>query len=127
MGTGKSLAEGHWQAMDISHEKGCKGVYRIVDTTPIQTATDLNVALDCGGKTGGGVAAPFKFVLNGQKLDGCSLFTFNVNPGWYFLLCAPSQTAVDECAKSQFDSVAAQGPPHTSPSLSVPTFIFHPN
>jgi hypothetical protein len=126
MGTGKSLADSRWLALDASDGKKCKGVYRIVDTTPLPgTLMDLNVALDCGGKTGGGVAAPFKFVLDGQKFGGCSLTSFNDNLGGYYLLCGPSQTVVDDCAKSAFDELVADDT-QGSPSVTVPNFIFHP-
>ena len=127
MGTGKSLADAHWLALDLSDIETCKGVYRIVETTRNSDPTllDINVALDCGGKTGGGVTALFKFVRDGQILGGCSLWSHNAygNFGNYYLVCGPSQHAADKCAKSAIDELVAMIP---HGSLSVPTFVFHP-
>jgi hypothetical protein len=123
MGTGKSLADSHWVAFGGLGNQKCNGVYQIMDKTPSRGLVDVNVSLDCGGKTGGEVAAPFKFVLDGQKLDGCSLFSHNGDLKDGVLLCGPSQHATDECAKLVFHDLATTFP---QASLSVPTFIFHP-
>jgi hypothetical protein len=104
----------------------CNGLFRIGDATPAAGLVDLNVALNCRGHTGGGVAAPFEFVLNGQRFGGCTLINFNDNSGEFDIICGSSQTAAEDCGHS----VLATGSnptdfPHAT--LSVPTFTFHAN
>jgi hypothetical protein len=122
MGNGTSLAGNRWSAMAITWVNNCDQVYRILNAPIFEGLLVLNVALDCGSKTGGGVTTPFTFVLDGQPLV-CTLINFMDGSNKFDIICGSSQSAAEICANEVLKS--APNPtsfPHAT--LSTPTFTF---
>ncbi|KAF8631387.1 hypothetical protein AX15_002418 [Amanita polypyramis BW_CC] len=102
MGSGRTISDYHWQAVDASvYGPHCAGSFIVDDYAPTTPqATSVNVEMNCGSQTGK-QAAQFNFVFNGRNLVCGLLLTGHAGGTTEDVICAYDVSTASSCLVGQ--------------------------
>ncbi|KAF7344668.1 hypothetical protein MVEN_01627000 [Mycena venus] len=99
LGNGPSFAGSHFVGKDLAIQgKTCTGAWLLQLVNPTRGTPDVNIALNCNGKSGNKVTAPFSLVIKNQHMK-CANLDARKTGGGVKTICAATPAAAKSCAE----------------------------